>query len=336
MHPKILVYGDVMLDIFVTGAVLRDSPEAPGVPVLLMADMTEQPGGAANVAANVTTLGGRAMVMGVVGTDAPASVLESRLASLNVAMTFVVRPEGQTTSKTRFVANGRHLLRADADAHALLSPADEDGLLEYLRDLVPQSDAVVISDYAKGAVAPKVAEEVIAMARKRGIPVVVDAKAPHAPHFYGATVIKPNLKEIAIALGLMETPTTQDEAVKAACRLLWKSERTEYVLLTRGKQGMVLVGRHNTVVLPAYEVKQVDVTGAGDAVAAALALALARGDGIVEAAHFANAAGAVVVTKSGTVCPTPEEVGFFYDRDCGRHRVARSTMAQNEIPHWLH
>jgi D-beta-D-heptose 7-phosphate kinase/D-beta-D-heptose 1-phosphate adenosyltransferase len=335
--PKILVYGDVMLDVYVTGTVKRASPEAPGVPVLSDYEMRYLPGGAANVAANIVALGGEAMVLGQVGADPAAMMLKMVLIEKGVSMEFLVREQSRTTAKTRLVGDGRHLVRLDIETPAPISGEDEADMMDKLLDLVPQAQAIVISDYAKGAVTPRLAAGVIGMARPRGIPVVVDAKEPDAKQYRGATVIKPNLKEITIALGMKEPPSSQNVAVKAASTLLTKSKGTEYVLLTRGEHGMALVGRANTMVIPAHEVRAVDVTGAGDAAAAALALALACGESIVEASLFANAAAAVVVTKSGTATPTPAEVRFFYDdRDSGKPRAGRSSMAEAEASNRLH
>jgi D-beta-D-heptose 7-phosphate kinase / D-beta-D-heptose 1-phosphate adenosyltransferase len=333
---KVLVYGDVMVDVYVTGSIKRDSPEAPGVRVLSDTVMSEAPGGAANVAVNIASLGGEAMVLGVIGRDASGTLLDTALADIDgVGCEFLIRDEGRTTSKTRFMADGGHLLRVDMEEPSPLKAEDETELLERLRKYAPQADAIVISDYAKGAVTPRIATALISDGIKHGVPVIVDAKEPGARRYSGATVIKPNLKEITLALKLKAIPEGKD-AVKAAQMLLIKQE-TKYVLLTMGERGMVLAAHHGHVLeIKAHPVKQIDVTGAGDAVAAALALALASGEDIVNATHFANAAAAVVVTKSGTARPTPAEVMFFYDRISGGDRAARLPVAAQGAANWLH
>jgi D-beta-D-heptose 7-phosphate kinase/D-beta-D-heptose 1-phosphate adenosyltransferase len=149
-------------------------------------------------------------------------------------------------------------------------------------------------------------------------------------------VIKPNLKEIAAALGMTEPPRTDREVVRAATLLWSKSKGTPYILLTRGDKGMCLVGDEGAMEIKPHTVREIDVTGAGDTVAAALALALARGEGILEATHFANAAAAVAVTKRGTARPSPEEVLFFYDRDSGRDRATRLPVAAEGVAGRLH
>jgi D-beta-D-heptose 7-phosphate kinase/D-beta-D-heptose 1-phosphate adenosyltransferase len=334
---KILVYGDVMVDIYVTGAIKRDSPEAPGVHVLSDTAMNEAPGGAANVAMNVASLGGQAMVLGVIGRDASGALLDASFTDVDgVGTEFLIRDAGRTTSKTRFVSDGRHLLRVDMEEALPLAGEDETELLKRLRKFGRQSDAIVISDYAKGAVTPKLAAAMVRLGNQNSIPVIVDTKEPAAQHYWGATVIKPNLKEIAGALGMKTVPDGRD-AARAAQLLLLRSAATRYVLLTMGERGMVLASRDGGVLeINAHPVNAVDVTGAGDAVAAALSLALANGEDIIEATHFANAAAAVVVTKSGTARPTPAEVMFFYDRVSGRDRAARLPVASQGAENWLH
>ena len=334
-HPKILVYGDVMLDVYVAGTVKRDSPEAPGVPVLSDHEMVYFPGGAANVAANVAALGGEVIVLGMVGPDPSASMLEMALADMGVSMEFLIRETSRTTAKTRVVGDGRPIVRLDMETLAPLSGEDETETMAKLSVLVPQSQAVVISDYAKGAVTPKLAAGVIRVARSWGIPVVVDAKQPLAECYYGATVIKPNLKEAAEAQK-RPIPTKVHDALSYA-GVIWLRGKSQYVLMTMGALGMALACAGGEVLhLPAHTVKEVDVTGAGDAVAAALAMALARGEDIVEASLYANAAAAVVVTKRGTACPSPDEIRFFYDHESGRPRARRSSMAQDEASNRLH
>ena len=337
MTLKILVYGDVMVDVTVTGSIKRESPEAPGVSVLSDTVMSEAPGGAANVAVNIASLGGHVMVLGVIGRDASGTLLDAAFAEIdNVGCELMICDETRTTSKTRFIADGRHLLRVDIEQPQPLREADETELLARFAAFGPLVDAIVISDYAKGAVTPRLAAALVRLGQARGIPVIVDAKEPAAKQYHGATVIKPNLKEIAQALNLKALPEGK-LAENAARLLLARSEGTKYVLLTMGDKGMVLAGNHGGVMtVPPHPVEAVDVTGAGDAVAAALALALASGEDIIEATHFANAAAAVVVTKPGTARPTPAEVMFFYDRDSGRHRAARLPVAAQGASHWLH
>lgn len=328
----ILVFGDLMLDIMVTGTCHRMSPEAPCAPVLLARGTTHRPGGAANVAANVTAMGGYATLIGALGCDMEGGLLTTSLSG-QVKTHFLVRDAVATTSKIRFVGDGKQMMRVDHEDPKPLTDAEIARTLPELVDHATRSKAMVISDYAKGMVAPELAAKMIAVSRDGRIPLIVDTKTPLAKHFFGATVLKPNLPEIAAALGCPE-PQTDEQAADCAWAL-WHATNVMYVLLTRGAAGLCLVGAPGVLHIPAHPVTALDVTGAGDAVSAGLALAMARGASIDEAARFANAAGAVVVTQRGTVAPTPDEIGFFYDphdsvRDRAGPSLARSA-AQNRL-----
>ena len=207
-------------------------------------------------------------------------------------------------------------------------------IIERLLTRLPKVSAMVISDYAKGGVTPKVAAKVIVAAATLGVSVLVDTKHPAAPYWRGATVIKPNLIEIAAALGTAE-PQTDDEA-GAAAQALRKRCGATFIVLTRGARGLCLAGDPGVVHIAGHAVKAVDVTGAGDAVAAGLALAVAGGDSILEAARFANAAGAAAVTKAGTAVVSFEEVGFFHDCDVRGPRRAGRDMAGERASHSVH
>jgi D-beta-D-heptose 7-phosphate kinase / D-beta-D-heptose 1-phosphate adenosyltransferase len=328
----VLVFGDLMLDIMVTGTCHRMSPEAPSAPVLLAKGTTHRPGGAANVAVGVAAMGGYATLIGALGCDTEGGLLAASLSGLNGSR-FLVRDAVATTSKIRFVGDGRQMMRVDHEDPKPLTEAEIARTMPELTDYATLSKAMVISDYAKGMVAPELAAKMVSVALNGRIPRIVDTKTPLAKHFIGATVLKPNLPEIAAALGCPE-PQTDEQAADCAWAL-WHATDVMYVLLTRGAAGICLVGAPGVLHIPAHQVTAVDVTGAGDAVAAGLALAMARGASIDEAARFANAAGAVVVTHRGTVCPTPDEIGFFYDPyDSVRDRSGRSlagSAAQNRL-----
>lgn len=313
MTARVLVYGDMMLDTMLAGAIGRMSPEAPDAPVVAVEDIAWAAGGAANVAVNVAALGGEARLIGPVGAGPTGEIIEHLANKAGVTTALLPRPRVRATSRVRIVADGRQVMRMDFDEVTPLTAREEAAVLAELPGVVKQADVLVISDYAKGAVTPRLASRLIAMAASFGVMTVVDAKAPAAAHFRGATLVKPNLKEIARACRCAE-PRTDEEAA-AAAEALRRAARAGFVLLTRGEQGMCLAAERGVVHIAAHAVKAVDVTGAGDTVAAALALALARGDDIVAAARFANAAAAVAVTKRGTAAPTVEEVEFFYAGD---------------------
>jgi D-beta-D-heptose 7-phosphate kinase/D-beta-D-heptose 1-phosphate adenosyltransferase len=324
-NAPVLVYGDVMVDILVNGKVTRMSPEAPTAPVMMLDKVAFAPGGAANVAACVAAIGGQPHLFGMIGDDPAGQILDHELERLNIASDVLTREGRRTTAKARFVGDGRQIVRIDNEEVAPLAGADETEMLERLLDAAGKARALVISDYAKGAVTPAIASRLIMAALALDLPVVLDAKAPAAPHFRGATVVKPNLKEIAGALRRPE-PETDHDAGECA-QTLRRAMCAAAVVLTRGPKGVCLAADPGELHIAGHAVTAVDVTGAGDAVAAGLALALASGAGIVEAARFANAAGAVAVTKRGTVAPTFDEVEFFYDCDRSWPRKADQGMA---------
>lgn len=332
-RSHVLTYGDLMLDVLVAGSCRRMSPEAPSAPVLSAEMTTLAPGGAANVAVNIASMGGRATLVGAIGQDPCGQVLGNALQAKGVSSDLLGRELG-TTVKTRFVDSGSQILRVDYEHVAPLVGSDEDVMLTRLLDHLPKVDAAVISDYGKGCVTPKVAAKLLLAAALQGVPVVVDSKAPAQAHFGGATVIKPNLAEIARAVGCAE-PTTDGEAAVCA-QTLRRRCGAAFVVLTRGARGISLVGEAGGLHFAGHAVTAVDVTGAGDAVAAALALALAGGESIVEAVRFANAAGAAAVSKMGTAALTYDEINFFYDCDArGGHRAGQGVEGERPS-HRLH
>ena len=275
------------------------------------------------------------MVLGVIGADASGTLLDAAMDIDGCGSEFMVR-DVHTTSKTRFVAGGKQLLRVDMEGMAKpLSREEQTELMARLFKVAEFAQAIVISDYAKGAVTPAIASGLICYGNERGIPVIVDTKQPLAKHYRGATVIKPNLKEAAEAQR-RPIPTTVHDA-RPYAGVIWLRAKAQYVLMTMGSMGMALASAGDEVLhVPAHPVKEIDVTGAGDTVAAALALALARGEDILEAARFANAAAAVVVTKSGTARPSLAEIRFFHDPDLGRDRTSRRTVAGQGAESRLH
>ena len=301
---RVLVVGDVMLDHFVSGRVERVSPEAPALVVNVTEERTLL-GGAANVAANVASLGGTAVLVGVVGQDAAALQLAALLTEGAGVVDALLRLPGRpTTQKTRYLGGDRHLLRADRERIGL-DEAAERWLVETACARLADCHAVVLSDYAKGVVSPAVARAIVAAARAAGIPVAVDPKRADLSIFKDASLLTPNRKEMRLATGEdCEDEASQDRAGAAAAAAAGAA-----VLLTLSEQGVALYQAGAEAWRDPARARVVrDVSGAGDTVVAAAALALAAGASMREAAHFANAAAAVVVGKSGTACVTPEEL----------------------------
>jgi len=303
----VLIVGDVMLDHFVVGRVTRISPEAP-VPVVAFERDEHRLGGAANVAHNVRALGGRVAVVGTVGRDAGAERLAGALTGAGVdASGLVTDPARPTTTKMRVVTErNQQVSRIDYESDREAPPDVERLLVARVEERIGNAAAVVVSDYLKGTVTRTVAARTIEMARARGVPVIVDPKVPHVDYYRGALLVTPNHHE-AEAVTLRRLRATDD--VRAAARAFRERAGSAAVLVTRGEHGMWLLddhdGEHD---LPAAAREVSDVTGAGDTVVAAVALGLAAGASLVEAATLANHAAGLVVAHFGPATVTPQEL----------------------------
>jgi D-beta-D-heptose 7-phosphate kinase/D-beta-D-heptose 1-phosphate adenosyltransferase len=293
----VLIVGDVMLDHFVIGRVDRISPEAP-VPVVRFEHEEYRLGGAANVAHNVTSLGGTVEMIGILGNDPEAQRLLDGLGRLSVGTTGLVRDAGRcTTRKLRVVTTrNQQVARIDYEDDREIGGALEAAVIERIEQLAGSADAVLISDYLKGVISRAVAAAAIAAARRRGIPVLVDPKVPHIDYYGGATVVTPNHHE-AEAVTHMRI-RTGDEA-RAAAERFRERARCDGVLITRGEHGMTLLGPDGHAELQAEAREVSDVTGAGDTVIATMTLALAAGAPLTDAARLANRAAGIVVGKFG-------------------------------------
>jgi rfaE bifunctional protein kinase chain/domain len=302
---RVLVVGDVMLDEFVWGKVSRISPEAP-VPVVQVTGQSFHLGGAGNVAANVRTLGGDAALVGLVGRDAAGSRVREALETRGVAERLVDAGERRTTLKTRIVAHGQQVVRADQEDTGELPKALERALVAAVRGELHGAAALVVSDYEKGVVTGGLLRSVLPLARRQRVPVLVDPKPRHYRLYRGATVVTPNQLEAEQVTGLRLTGPTE---LATAGRRILKALGCRAVLVTRGEHGMSLFERGQPVLhVPAAAREVFDVTGAGDSVIATLALALGAGASLAEAAVLANAAASVVVGKLGTAQATPPEL----------------------------
>jgi D-beta-D-heptose 7-phosphate kinase / D-beta-D-heptose 1-phosphate adenosyltransferase len=298
-EQTVLCIGDLMLDEFVYGDVSRISPEAP-TPVIAVKRSELMVGGAGNVARNLVSLGTRCIFVGVVGNDDAGNALTEALGS-NPLIEFhlVVDAKRQTTRKVRFVSehHSTHLLRADWEAVAAVDAGSEDALIGHAIKALPRVGSVVLSDYAKGALTPRVIRAVIDAANRLGKPVLVDPKGRDYGIYRGATLITPNRQELAEVTG---SGARGDDEVAAAAMALRAAVAAQAVLVTRSEDGMTLVGEGAPIHVPAYPVRVRDVSGAGDTVVAVLAAMLALGADFESAMRAANAAAAVVVGKRGT------------------------------------
>jgi len=305
-HLSVLCLGDVMLDRFLHGDIERISPEAP-VPVIRVRTTKEMPGGAGNVACNIASLGGKAILVGVVGSDEAGERLRRLLLSrpgITDALTGSSRRP--TICKTRFIAGRQQVVRADDESSDGLFDDEQAALIAAIDTHLPGSQAMVLSDYGKGALSEAVLGYAISAARAAGVSVFVDPKSEDFGRYRGADCITPNLKEFAAAA--RKTCLTEADIAAAAHRLLVQAD-AQAILVTRSEKGMTLVERNGDVTsVPARAREVFDVSGAGDTVIAALALARASGRTLAQAMHIANAAAGVVVSKLGTATADITEV----------------------------
>ncbi len=295
---KILIFGDIMVDEYISGTVSRISPEAP-VPVLEVEEESVRLGGAANVVANVRALGGQADLVGVVGADALGARLIQEIEQIGVNTDgIVVDRSRRTTMKTRVVARGHHMVRFDRELTNELDDEMCGRIEELVQDRLAHVDALIISDYGKGVVSGRLLKEVLPLARTRGVLTVVDPKINHFGLYRQVTVLTPNHREAAAAWG---HPLRNEEDVVAAGQHLVDVLQAQAVLVTRGGKGMSLFEADGRVShIPAVAKEVFDVTGAGDTVVGAVALALGSKATMVEAAEISNYAAGVVVGKRGT------------------------------------
>jgi D-beta-D-heptose 7-phosphate kinase/D-beta-D-heptose 1-phosphate adenosyltransferase len=304
----VLCVGDLMLDEFVYGEVSRISPEAPA-PVIAVQRSETNIGGAGNVARNIASLGARCIFAGLIGEDEAGAKLRAQLAQEDrIEAVLVADPGRPTTRKVRFVSEhfSTHMLRADWELAAPASAAIEQKLIDVILPLLPRADIVLLSDYAKGVLTARVIRNVIDAAKKLGKRVIVDPKSANFAIYRGATLLTPNRKEFAEAT---RSRADSDKSIADAAQDAMYLADCEAMLVTQSEHGMTLVVRGGGAIhVPALPVKVRDVSGAGDTVAAALALSLAAKADWETALRMANAAAAVAVGKKGTAIVTVAEL----------------------------
>jgi D-beta-D-heptose 7-phosphate kinase/D-beta-D-heptose 1-phosphate adenosyltransferase len=333
----VLVLGDVMLDEYLTGDVRRISPEAP-VPIVALHSRTHVPGGAANVASNVASLGGCPVLVGVVGTDEAADHLRSVLNANGVSpASLVTVTDRPTVQKTRIVSGQQQIVRLDREITAEVSESHADAVLAVFERNIAEVDACLLSDYAKGLLTPAICARVISRARQLRKPVIVDPKGTSFLKYLGCSVITPNLRETEVAS--KHAIESEGDLFKAVGQLQ-ATLRDAAVLVTRGADGMTLF-RDSIEVLhaPALAREVFDVTGAGDTVVGTLTLALASGVRIEDAVLLANMAASVVVQKTGTATVSRQELLALSNQavlpgetDRAKQRPFASIAAPSSIP----
>jgi rfaE bifunctional protein kinase chain/domain len=301
---RVVVVGDIMLDRYLVGETDRLSPEAP-VPVVTVRERHAALGGAANVAANVAALGASCQLVGAVGDDVDGAAIRQELAVARLEDRHVVTVAGRpTTSKTRIIARSQQIVRIDDEVDSLLDGPDLARLIRVTRDALADADALLLEDYNKGALAPTLIAAAMEVARRRGIPIVVDPKFRQFFEYAGATVFKPNRRELESALGASVDLQNGNALPEVLARL-----KADNLLVTLGAEGMVLVMKDGSLThIPSIAREIYDVSGAGDTVTAWMGAALAAGGSIRESAQLANYAAGVEVGKPGVATVSPEEV----------------------------
>ncbi|MFH1750957.1 MAG: PfkB family carbohydrate kinase [Candidatus Micrarchaeota archaeon] len=302
---RVLIVGDLMLDEYYSGEISRVSPEAP-VPIVDASSHYFCLGGAANVANNVMALGGTANVVGLVGRDEASQRIRKLAASAGIGMANSVEDVSRpTTKKMRILGHGRHMIRVDEEVATPCGKAIEAKILKSFFRELPNADAVVVSDYNKGAITKAIANTVVEEAKKRGIPSVVDSKNYLNYGISEASILKPNLLELSKETGIGISSAL--DAKKAGMDLFLRL-RPLGLLVTMGEKGMLLFDENESFLIPGIRAKAVDVSGAGDSVAATMALCLACKASLRDSASVANLAAAVVVEKVGTAAPSISEI----------------------------
>jgi D-beta-D-heptose 7-phosphate kinase/D-beta-D-heptose 1-phosphate adenosyltransferase len=310
---RVAVLGDLMLDEYLFGEVSRISPEAP-VPIVRVNRERAVLGGAANVAANLKSIGAEPVLVGTLQQDVAGNRLQALLCGLEIGSErLVIDPTRPTIIKTRVIGQQQQMLRIDREEEGGCQPAAVQALCASLARALEDASALIISDYAKGVVNLELMDRVRELCRSRGIPWIVDPKPAHAEFYRGAPLMTPNTKELAALTGM---PARTDEDLAAAGKALMERLGLQGLLVTRSERGMALFApdvKHKAPWLIPTEAREVfDVSGAGDTVIAVFSAAISTGAGWQAAAMLANAAAGVVVGKMGTATATPEEVLRHY------------------------
>ncbi len=329
----IVIVGDIMLDRFVEGDIERISPEAP-VPVLRLSRTREMSGGAGNVAANIASLGARAVLIGLVGHDEAATALRRLTAGGHIEPLLVTSDTRPTIRKTRFIAARQQVVRIDEESLEPLTIHEEDALIEAVTSRLDAAHAIILSDYGKSTLSRRLVRHVMASAVTLRVPVFVDPKGDDFARYDGAACITPNQKELARATGL---PVRDESDIAAACTTLFARVKADAILTTRSEKGMTLVERSMPPVSISARAREVfDVSGAGDTVIAALAVAHASGRSLTQAMRIANAAAGVVVSKLGTATVTLAELMHELQASDDERPPALQPLdrAQALVSHW--
>lgn len=303
---NILVIGDLILDEFLWGDVSRISPEAP-VPVVWVRQESFMPGGASNVANNLRSLGARTFIAGVIGDDSRGAILKGELEQKGIDTSGVITDESRpTTLKTRVVAQHQQVVRIDKEKTDPLDDAMISRIIHYVKNIIDKMDAVIIEDYGKGVITPKLLKSIVPLARLHKKIISVDPKEEHLKYYQGISLITPNNHEASKAVGFQ---IKDGVTLKKAGEVMLKKFKCKIVLITLGENGMAVFQKNKPMKHISTVAQEVfDVSGAGDTVIACYTLALASGADPAQAAHISNCAAGIVVGKVGIAVVTPDEL----------------------------
>jgi len=303
---KILVIGDLILDEFVWGSVSRISPEAP-VPVVWVNNESFMPGGASNVANNINSLGAKAYLVGVVGKDERAGILKGELTHRGVNIDGIFcDPQRPTILKTRVIAHQQQVVRIDREKIDPMKDVTVKKIATFVEDIMDEMDGIIVEDYGKGLITPKLLDRIVPLAKKKRKIIAVDPKEEHFSYYKGVTFLTPNNSEASHAVGF---EIKDKQTLKKAGFDLLKKLKARVVLITLGENGMIVFEKGKSpkkIETIAQEV--FDVSGAGDTVSSACMLSLLSGAAPIQAAHIANCAAGIVAGKVGIAVVTQDEV----------------------------
>lgn len=317
----VLVVGDVMLDRYWFGDTGRISPEAP-VPIVKIQNTDNRPGGAGNVALNISALGAKTILLGIVGNDEASQILKQQLSAANVDEDLNVTPNVATIIKLRVISRHQQLLRMDFEEQ--LHAADKTQLIENFKKNLNKVNLVILSDYQKGTLAE--AQTFIKLARAANIPILVDPKGNDYSIYQNANIITPNFKEFEVIVGKCQ----HEAEILAKGRELLSKYSIDTLLITRGEHGMTLIDRRDNLHLPAYAREVFDVTGAGDTVIGVLGASISAGLAFPQATALANLAASVTVGKLGaaTVSPTELQTALTGKTNCKKGILSEEELLQ--------
>ena len=301
---KILVIGDIMLDIYQYGKCNRISPEAP-VPVIDFTSEEIMLGGAGNVLKNLVSFGANCEIISVVGEDLSGILVLEKLKELNIDIqTLIVDKTRRTTEKCRIVSTGQQLIRIDKEDKHQIDSNIEEKIIAYINDNIQKYEVILFSDYMKGVLTEKICNEVITLAKNKNIITMVDPKGSNYKKYKNIDLIKPNLKEAEILIG---KKIKSDEEIKIACEILKDLLGCKYVVITLAENGIALL-KEKFEIMPTQTCQVFDVSGAGDTVLASLAICLKQKYSLKDACDFSNKAASVVIRKFGSTTTTIQEV----------------------------